>query len=374
MRIAFADFCHWDFNAQSVDFLPMGGAQSAACYLARRLAREGHEVYLISSVSWPGTFDGVTCLPWQQADAARLQALRLDVMICLLAAGYGAVLRQMLGPRVALVLWNQHAHDQPAVQALREARERMAYNGFAMVSEWQRQQYQSAFGLDPAKVRVMRNAIAPAFHDLFPAPEPILEAKTAPPVLAYTSTPFRGLDMLLDAFPQIRARTPGVRLRVYSSMKVYQASAAEDEAAYGALYQRCRQMEGVDYIGSVPQPALAQDLRKSAVLAYPNTFAETSCISVMEALAAGCRVISSRLGALPETGASFARLIPMDQTREAYLRQFVEETVQAVREYVACSPATEATLRRQVTQMNETNTWPHRAREWAEWLEELVVM
>ena len=38
-------------------------------------------------------------------------------------------------------------------------------------------------------------------------------------------------------------------------------------------------MEGVEYVGSVSQVELAAALKGAMVLAYPNTFAETSCIS-----------------------------------------------------------------------------------------------
>jgi tetratricopeptide (TPR) repeat protein len=220
---------------------------------------------------------------------------------------------------------------------------------------------------------VMRNAIAPAFADLFSDQEPILTQKTSPPTLAYSSTPFRGLRLLLDAFPHIRQAVPGARLRVFSSMKVYLKSAEEDEAAYGALYQRCREMEGVEYIGSLPQAELARELRSAAILAYPNTFAETSCINVMEAMAAGCTVITSRLAALPETGAGYARLIAVEEGEEAYLHGFITETIHALRSFTAREPALELELGRQVAAMNQTATWPVRAREWIRWLETLAV-
>jgi len=87
-------------------------------------------------------------------------------------------------------------------------------------------------------------------------------------VLAYTSTPFRGLDILLEAFPLLRARIPGITLRVYSSLAVYQIQPEQDphRACTNAASKR-----GVEYCGSLSQTALAQALRVD-VFAYPSTF------------------------------------------------------------------------------------------------------
>jgi glycosyltransferase involved in cell wall biosynthesis len=174
-----------------------------------------------------------------------------------------------------------------------------------MVSEWQAAYFCQAFGLDPARIGIRRNAVSPACADLFGG-NPILPAKEGPPTLCYTSTPFRGLDRLLVAFPRIRAAVPDARLEIYSSMGIYDALLDPHEP----LYEAARSSPGVTYHGSVAQPALAQALRRATMLAYPNTFPETSCIAVMEAMAAGCAVATSYLGALPETGAGFIDLMP----------------------------------------------------------------
>jgi glycosyltransferase involved in cell wall biosynthesis len=371
VKIAFADFIGWDYHAESVDLMPMGGSQSAACHLARALARDGHEVFLLNSTTSPGVYDGVTCLAWG-FDVAAIRDWNLDAMVCLLSAGSGALLRQALDPRTLLILWNQSAPDQPCVQALKDQRESSAYDAFAMVSAWQAEAYHRWFGLDRSRMSIMRNAIAPAFTNLFSEQDFILAQKSIPPTLVYTSTPYRGLDLLLDAFGPIRAAIPGARLEVYSSLLVYHASPAEDESTYGALYQRCRAMEGVDYLGSMSQPELARALRRASVLAYPNTYRETSCIVLMEAMAAGCRVVTSHLAALPETAAGFARLIPANQSREAYLPQFIAQTIQALRECTARSPITELELRRQVAHFNQTAVWPVRARQWTQWIATLA--
>ena len=276
-------------------------------------------------------------------------------------AGQGRRLRQLLGPRPRLLFWSGHGAEQPAVQPLCDAAERAAYDGFVLVSAWQRGRYLAAFGLDPDKTVVLGNGISPAFENLFGPEESIVAAKSWPPVLAYTSTPDRGLDLLLEAFPRIRAAVPGTTLEVYAGLRLYGFSDAEDQARYGALYQRCRETAGVELIGPVSQPELARRLRRTAVLAYPNTVPETYCIAAREALAAGCVVVSTALGALPETTAGFARLLP-PADRAAYLERFTSETADVLNSLVG----QEEGLRRQVTAILRESTWARLADRWVE--------
>ena len=301
LRIGFLDLSGWDFHALTPDSAPLGGTQSALCYLARALARRGHEVYMATLVSVPGDYGGVHCRYLPAMTATALRALKLDVCVCVLGVGAGTQVREAVEAGTRVVLWTAHAADQKGVQELRRRDELEAYDGFMFVSQWQADGFAKAFRTPRERMAVVGYGMAPAFENMYPAETRLAARKAVPPVLAYTSTPFRGLDLLLEAFPRIRSAIPGARLRVFSSMKVYRVSAEEDQARYGGLYDRCRRMEGVEYVGSVGQGELARHMREAAFLAYPNTFAETFCIAAMEALAAGCQVVSSRLGALPET-------------------------------------------------------------------------
>jgi hypothetical protein len=306
-------------------------------------------------------------------DGVPVQLLQsLDALIVLNLAGQGMQLQSLIGDKTRLILWTQHAHDQPAVQELQNPAEQDVYDGFAFVSDWQRDRFQEHFGINLARSGVLRNAIAPSFCGLFPTESPILPHKSQPPVLAYTSTPFRGLDLLLEVFPKIRSAIPGTRLKVFSSMKVYQVSETEDEFDYGSLYRQCQETEGVEYIGSLPQPELASELQSVMLLAYPNTFAETSCIAVMEAMASGCWIVTSNLGALPETTAGFARLISIEGDWEVYKDRFVEETVQVLTKCIATDTTdSETHLRQQVEYVNSSYTWSVRAEQWVQWLSSL---
>ena len=81
-----------------------------------------------------------------------------------------------------------------------------------------------------------------------------------------------------------------MRLKVVSSLKVAQLT--EDRDEWEPLYRRCAETARVESVGSLTQPELARELPSINILASPNTFAETSCISVMEAIASGYLVVT----------------------------------------------------------------------------------
>jgi glycosyltransferase involved in cell wall biosynthesis len=214
----------------------------------------------------------------------------------------------------------------------------------------------------------MRNAASPAIIGSPPAATPWF-ATGAAPTLVYTSAAYRGLDVLLDAFPVIRATIPGTRLRVFSALSVTRGT---DDRTYADLYRKCLETEGVDYVGPVGQAALADELRNAAALAYPSTFAETSCIAAIEAMAVGALVIGTKLGALPETLAGFGYLVEFEPDRAKLAAQFAQGAIQALSQ-IKANPIEAGAWRTHEMQFAQENyTWPKRALEWQAWLGEIV--
>lgn len=363
MDIVFIDVASWAYDPDTPFQRPLGGSQSAACYLTPELAKLGHRVTLATRDAEPKVVRGVRCqpIPTGQDDALR----NADCVVHMGGVMHArlAEFRAQCGPGVRHILWTGHAHDQPFVAPLAQPEIRSVFDGFAMVSEWQADCFHQAFGLDPARIGILRNAVGPAFTDLF-GDAGILPAKAGPPTLCYTSTPFRGLDRLLEAFARVRAAVPDARLEVYSSMGVYNALVDP----FQPLYEMARASPGVTYHGSVAQPALARALRGATMLAYPNTFPETSCIAVMEAMAAGCTVVTSDLGALPETGAGFVDLMPALADPHAHAGAFADRVIQLLADRTADPAGTEARLQAQVAYAVAENNWARRAEQWGSWL------
>jgi len=369
MKLAFVDIGNnWDYDAGTPHERPIGGSQSALCYLAVALAARGHSVMMYTAATKPRVFQGVQCFPRTSIPPAEFAACDA-VIVCNGPADRSLYLRPHLPARCRLILWTQHASDQPAMSALQQPEVRAAWDVIVCVSQWHAAATQREFGLEAGRVAVLRNAVSPAFANLFPDAAALAAAKSSAPVLAYTSTPFRGLDVLLSLFPNLHGRDQRVRLRVYSSMKVYGNDEATDP--YAKLYEQCRSTPGVEYVGSIAQPRLAEALKSALILSYPNTFAETSCIAVMEAMAAGMLVVTSDLAALPETTMGMAVLVPGPRSAHdlpAFARAYTERLNTALAD-ISRDPAQFWAARwEQVRTVTSRCAWPVRAAEWEQFL------
>src|SRR6185437_15128592 len=126
------------------------------------------------------------------------------------------------------------------------------------------------------------------------------------------------------------------------------------------------------FIGSVTQPELARQMREISALTYPNIFAESFCIVAIEAMASGCHVIVSELGALPETTADFGRLVPIRPTLDQFLHDFAAQVIEALRSQHESPQAAETFLRKQYDYINQSATWDIRATQWISWLQTIA--
>lgn len=190
MRILFIDRIGWQYTLNTPYEAPLGGSQSALCYLAEQLQQRGHEVWLFNNTRHIECIRQVPHLPLAWLTLPFLEQLQPDVAIILNSTAAADQLRLVLPPQTPLLLWTQHAADQLDVQSLHSSEHQEVYQRIILISQWQQEQYIEVFKIPVEKTAVLRNAIAPCFENLFDPTESILKAKAQPLTLAYTSTPF----------------------------------------------------------------------------------------------------------------------------------------------------------------------------------------
>ncbi len=368
IKILFIDWAPFAYDGESPLKAPLGGTQSAAVFLALALASRGHQVEIINQIKETRVIGGVT---FTQLPKATSWLNEFDVIVSV--TGLHAETLRSVGCDRPVVAWCPHDVDQGAVASLRDREYQKHYAGFALVSEWQQQQYRVAFGIADEKSKVLRNAISLPFEKLTRKWDWLYQQR--PPVFTYTSTPFRGLDVLLLAFPLIRRIIPEARLRIFGGMRIY--SNAEADKPFQSLYELARVMSGVENIGPLGQQELSEALVSADLLTYPCTFRETSCISLMESCAAGLLAITTNFGALPETGANFAELVqeasPMERGNIAvFATRYAAQVVSVYEKAIADPDAMRSRLEAQMRHFQTENTWERRAIEWEEWLEQVI--
>ena len=359
MKILFVNLSGMRFTVATPDSEPLGGTESALSYLARQLAKNGHEVSLVCKApdNAPETVMGVRHVaPTALLNSDFLAAQNFEIIIALNAALAGPSLRAM-APGALILLWDHLAPDHSAIAQLDLPVTRDSYDGIIYVSNWQRKVTEEMVGFKkPAAI--IGNGFAPAFEDMFSSAAELRAAKENR--AAYTTTPFRGLPILIDVMAQLKT---GTKLDIYSSMKVYQS--AKDDEQYAPLYARAAANPLITSHGAVAQAELAKRLKPLAFFTYPSIYAETFCIAALEARAAGLKVLTTGGGALPEVLGSSAD----------YVRASLEKPDQLIADFGAMlrgnverflkEPGLWAEERfADVQNVNRSCTWAKRAEEW----------
>lgn len=169
-----------------------------------------------------------------------------------------------------------------------------SFHKFVFISNWQYYQYQLVHGFSyDNKSIVLESGIEPAAKDVF-------EQKKSDKIkLVYTSTPQRGLEILVPIFEKLCEMHDNIHLDVFSSFKIYGWDDADKQ--FEPLYDKIRNHPNMTYHGFVSNQDLKQHLNQCHIFAYPCIWLETSCRAMLEAMSAGLLCVHPNFGALAET-------------------------------------------------------------------------
>ena len=214
------------------------------------------------------------------------------------------------------ILWVHNSYDQPNLYPwFKNKLNHRKYDWYVFNSHWTYEKYRMIFDIPTDISLVIKNG----FDD-----DLIVKTDFKPKEklkLVYTSTPWRGLDVLLSAMEQIK--TDKVELDIYSSTQIYGDHFKQiSDNQFTALYDKAKTIKNVNYKGYLNHKELMKILHTYDCYIHPSTFEETFCLAAMESLAAGLVTVTTDLGALYETCAEFPIYVPYLKDKEALSKQF----------------------------------------------------
>ena len=234
--------------------------------------------------------------------------------------------KEPLDPIKPNILWLKNSYDQPNLAPWFQNKDNHSkYDWYVFNSHWSYEKYRYFFKIPEDKCTVIKNAID---YDELQLKRDFTPKKKIK--MCYISTPWRGLEIALAAMDGIK--DPDITLDVYSSTIIYgKTFEQQNDDQYKPLYDKAKNMPNVNYMGYCDHKTLVSKLKDYDVNCFPSIWEETFCISAMESLAAGQILITTDLGALPETCCEFPIYIPYTQNKPKLALQLAECILQTKR-------------------------------------------
>lgn len=242
----------------------MGGSESMAIYLTKRLAALGHRVRVYAGCGKAeGIYDGVEYLLSNKFPGISCDVLVVSRYANMLSEDYSIKCKMKL-------LW---CHDVVPVNG-RNKFLLEAYRILAL-SEPHRESMLANYDIHPEHILTTRNGIDLKRFDKV-VPRNRFKAINS-------SSPDRSWMFLFDVWPEIKKQVPAAELHLYYGFdnweKLARLRGGGDMINIMHYKNRLREMEqyGVVFHGRVNQDELASEMLSAGCWLYPTAFGETSC-------------------------------------------------------------------------------------------------
>ncbi|MDR1312990.1 MAG: glycosyltransferase family 4 protein [Deltaproteobacteria bacterium] len=335
------------FEGDSVERGALGGSETAFVEITRAMARLGCEVTAFNNCARPAIHRGVEYHPFKSS-LPTLAKRRFDVMVVSRFFGFfNLPIKAELK-----VLWN---HDTlESAGGLRNIQDEIDL--FFVLSRFHRDNYLTRLPQLDDRMVVTRNGLN--FELLDGSAE---GAARDPDKLMYASRPERGLKPLLEEiWPRLKEARPGLKLHICG----YDVDRASLDPKLPPLYDYldflARGDPAVTVLGSLPKREYYRHLAESAMLVYPCTFPEISCIVALEAQALGTPILTSDSFALSESVASPEFRVKGRPGAPRYVRDYVDRALKLLSD----PEGTSKTASECRAKVRERYSWDQVAKEW----------
>ena len=257
------------------------------------------------------------------------------------------------------ILWQKNSYDQPnIVPWFKEQSNHQKYDWYVFNSSWNYEKFRYHFDIPTDRCHVIKNGVTN-----FPQRKVFTKGDRLR--MIFHPTPWRGLNVLLATMQLLEKEN--VELDVYSSCEIYGKDFKKDnDDKYQDLYDQAKTLKNVNYLGYRSNDFILSKLPYYHMFAYPCIWEETSCISLLESMAAGLYCMTTNYGALFETGAEFPVYVNYETNLVNLAHQFAEG-IKICRNTLH-EPVIQEHLDEQQKYVKRFYSWDKKALEWTNFL------
>jgi glycosyltransferase involved in cell wall biosynthesis len=194
-----------------------------------------------------------------------------------------------------------HMHDlpwDPEASHLKDLNSRNRFHKIVFCGQWQMNMFTRMLDIpQDQKICVIDTAINPFNPEEIKKSNPKEEIR-----LIYTSTPQRGLGILVPVFEKLCETHDNIVLDVFSSYKIYGWPEADKQ--FEQLFDRCRNHPKINYHGFASNDVVREHVAKAHIFAYPSIWMECNSRSLIEAMSAGAICVHPNFAGLSDTSGS----------------------------------------------------------------------
>ena len=292
----------------------LGGTPSAVCFLAKQLTQLNQKVTLVNNILKTEIIDGVEHI---SRNEFKSNSKPCDIFIVLNDPSdlyYQKSIQNNSNTLYALYIHNDISTFIPSMQQkFKHEHFLELVDLFIFVSGWIQNRYECKFDIPKYKSLLLKNSIGDVFECLLKTPNYEKQLNS----MIYCSAPDRGLEYFLTIFPKVQEKFPQSKLTIRSGMSLYNKNNTEIP-----WKNEFKTIPNVDLTAPVSQYELSTLLMNHDILTYPSNTAESSCIVILQAMACGCIIVTSDLGALPETTPSYNYIVHYDKNSTEFKKNY----------------------------------------------------
>lgn len=257
------------------------------------------------------------------------------------------------------VYWLHDLPEDPETNHLKDINSRSRFHKLVFCGNWQYSRYQLVCGLPYEK-----NAIV---IDTPIEPLPLVEKTFDKIRLIYTSTPQRGLQILIPVFEKLAEKYKNIHLDVFSSFKIYGWDEADKQ--FEPVYERIKNHPQMTYHGNQPNSVVKDFILKAHIHAYPSIWLECNSRSVIEAMSGGLLCVHPNYGGLTDTSGGLNFMYQGDNNPQIHASHFYHHLDHAIN--IVDKQQTQNYLKLVKTYADSRYSWAKIAGQWTDLLTEL---